>query len=50
MERDVDIAQGKKLLMILEDNGIEHDECPTVAEAICFALDLSTEWMETVEE
>lgn len=38
--RPVNQEQAKRLLKELEDNGIEADECETVAEAICFVLDL----------
>ena len=38
--RPINLEQTKRLMKVLEDNGIEADECETVAEAICFVLDL----------
>ena len=38
--RPINQEQAKMLMKVLEDNGIEADECETVAEAICFVLDL----------
>ena len=38
--RCINQEQAKRLMKVLEDNGIEADECETVAEAICFVLDL----------
>ena len=41
--------QAKRLLMVLKDNGIEPDECATVAEAVCFVTDLDETTLSEVE-
>lgn len=38
--RPLNKEQAKRLLMVLRDNGIEADECLTVAEAVCYVTDL----------
>ena len=47
--RSLNKEQAKRLLMVLEDNGIEPDECVTVAEAICFVTDLDEAILEEIE-
>ena len=44
--RPLNRDQVERLLTILRDNGIEPDECFTVAEAICFVTDLDTTILE----
>ena len=41
LERNISAEQMDRLLTVLRDNGIEADEVETVAEAICFVLDMS---------
>ena len=38
--RTISEEQALKLIEVLADNGVERDECITVAEAICYVLDL----------
>ena len=38
--RPINLEQTKRLMKVLEDNGIETEECEMVAEAICFVLNL----------
>ena len=48
MCRPLNRDQVERLLTILRDNGIEPDECFTVAEAICFVTDRDTTILEEV--
>ena len=47
--RSLNREQAKRLLMVLRDNGIEPDECATVAEAICYVTDLDESVLQEVE-
>ena len=48
VSRSLNRGQAERLLMVLRDNGIDPDECFTVAEAICFVTDLDTTIFEEV--
>ena len=48
-KRTLNHEQAKRLLMVLRDNGIEPDECATVAEAVCFVTDLDETILSEVE-
>ena len=48
VSRPLNRGQAERLLMVLRDNGIDPDECFTVAEAICFVTDLDTTIFEEV--
>ena len=48
--RSLSREQAKRMVMVLRDNGIEPDECLTVAEAICYVTDLDTSILEEVEQ
>ena len=48
VSRSLNRDQAERLLTVLRDNGIEPDECFTVAEAICFVTDLDTTILEEV--
>ena len=47
--RTLSREQAMHLLMVLKDNGIEPDECATVAEAVCFVTDLDETILSEVE-
>ena len=47
--RPLNLEQAKRLLMVLRDNGIEADECLTVAEAVCYVTDLDESILQEVE-
>lgn len=49
MPRPMSREQANRLLTVLKDNGIEDDECLTVAEAICFVTDLDETILQEVE-
>lgn len=49
MPRPMSREQANRLLTVLKDNGIEDDECLTVAEAICFVTDLDETILQKVE-
>lgn len=49
MSRPLSREQANRLLTVLKDNGIEGDECLTVAEAICFVTDLDETKLREVE-
>lgn len=48
-KRALSREQAKRLLMVLRDNGIEPDECATVAEAVCYVTDLDETTLSEVE-
>jgi len=47
--RPINQEHARRLMKVLEDNGIEADECETVAEAICFVLDLDASLFQQQE-
>lgn len=49
-KRSLSHEQARRLLMVLRDNGIEPDECVTVAEAVCFVTDLDETILREVED
>lgn len=48
--RPLSREQAEKLMMVLRDNGVEPDECLTVAEAICYVTDLDETILREVEK
>lgn len=49
MPRPLSREQANRLLTVLKDNGIEDDECLTVAEAICYVTGLDETILREVE-